>query len=236
MAAFRAGMENNVDALELDVHLSADGRLVVIHDPALARTTNETGLVSDYTLAELKTFDASARFFGPVAGRQEIPTLEEVIEFARAGSRGPVPLQIEIKVREDGSRYPGIEAEVLRVLELHEYVERATILSFDFPTLIRIGELEPRVPTCALVGKEYLERFGTLGPAAAAADIAALGVDSAGVRESLLGPELYAALRDRGLGIGAWTVDSPARMRRLAAMGVDFITSNRPDILLRELP
>jgi glycerophosphoryl diester phosphodiesterase len=236
MAAFRAGIEAGADTLELDVHLSRDGRLVVIHDPILARTTNQSGSVSDYDLATLKSFDATARYFGAMFPRQEIPTLEEVLQLVLSVPDRVLALQVEIKVRKDGSRYEGIEAELVRILRLNHYVEHTTVLSFDFPSLRTIAEIEPGLRTCALAGQQYLAAFGVAGPDAVADAIAALGVDCAGVSEKFLGKLLYNALRGKGLGVGAWTVDDPVRMRELAVLGVDFITSNRPDILVQVFP
>ena len=231
LAAFRVGLEQGADALELDVHLSRDGELVVIHDPSLARTTNAAGEVGGMTLAELRTLDASARYFGPPVGRQLIPTLQEVIDLAK----GRASLQIEIKVRAGGTRYAGIESRVVETLRQSAMVDEAVILSFDFPTLAAVKALEPRLRTCALVSRAYLQSVGKRGPAAVAGEMAALGAAYVGVEKSWLLEPLYRELRSRGLGVGVWTVDDPEDMRRFAAMGVDFITSNRPDLLREAL-
>jgi len=231
LAAFRAGLEQAADALELDVHLTSDGELVVIHDPALARTTNATGQVGETAFVELRALDASARWFGPSVGRQLIPTLQEVIDLAK----GRASLQIEIKVRADGSRYPGIESKVVETLRKNAMVGEAVILSFDFPTLAAVRGLEPRLPTCALVSRAYLSAVGKRGPAAVADEAVKLGARSVGVDKAWLTEPLYKELRARGLGVGVWTVDDPADMARFAAMGVDFITSNRPDLLREAL-
>ncbi len=162
LAAFNAGLAQQADFLELDVHLSKDGQLVVIHDPNLARTTNLSGDVADYTAAELAAVDASAKFFGPVTvERQPIPTLEQVLALAK----GRAGVQIEIKVRADKSRYPGIEAKVVDALRDHEMLADAVVLSFDFPTLQEVKRIEPQVRTCALISTAYLSGVGC-GPGA----------------------------------------------------------------------
>lgn len=231
MAAFRLGLEYGADALELDVHLSRDGRLAVIHDPSLARTTNQSGLVADFTMAELQGFDAAARFFGKAYGPQPIPVLEEVLELLAREEYRHVAIQLEVKVRADGSRYEGIEAEIIRLLGVYGMMERTIILSFDFPTLQTIAGLEPRLQRCALIGRAYLAGIGKAGPAAVAEEIAALSVEYVGVREDSLSKPLYDALRSKGLRIGAWTVNDLPRMQELKQLGVDFITSDRPDLL-----
>ena len=232
MAAFRTGLEYRPNAVELDVHLSGDGRLVVIHDPGLARTTNTGGEVAELTLEELKELDAAARYFGsPLVGRQEIPTLEEVLDLIG----GKAGVQVEIKLRADGTRYSGIEQAVIDVLDSYGMTDEAVILSFDFPTLETIRALEPELRTCALISTKYLESVGRKGPEAVADALKKLGATYAGVNARWLTAALYGALRAQGLGVGAWTVNDPKRMRELAEMGVDFITSDRPDILLEVL-
>lgn len=236
LAAFRSGLAHGADALELDVHLSLDGRLVVIHDPAVDRTTDGTGLVADLSLSQLKALDAAARFKGPDSGRQEIPTLEEVLELLTAAGNERVGLQLEIKLRADGSRYPGITEALVSELRAWSMVERTTVISFDLAYLQAIARLEPGLRTCALVGKDYFRSAAFAPSAAIARSLAELGVDGVGVREQNLDRELYEALRREGLGVGAWTVDDPGRMRSLATLGVDFITSNRPDLLSQVFP
>ena len=228
LAAFRAGLEQRADALELDVHLSRDGQLVVIHDPTLVRTTDVPGEVGALSLEELRGLDAAARYFGPPVGRQAIPTLEDVLELAR----GQAQVQVEIKRQADGSRYPGIESAVVAALRRHSMIDDAVILSFDFPTLETIMIVEPRLRTCALISTGYLRQIGREGPAAVAAAMSAAGVDFVGVERTWLSAPLYRELRASGLGVGVWTVDDPQEMRRFAVQGVDFITSNRPDRLL----
>src|SRR5690606_9559351 len=92
LAAFRKGIEIGSDMIELDVHLSRDGELVVIHDETLERTTNGKGRVADNTLMELKDLDAGSSFAPQFSG-EKIPTLIEVIELAK----GRVLVNIEIK-------------------------------------------------------------------------------------------------------------------------------------------
>lgn len=236
LAAFHTGLAYGADVLELDVHLSNDGRLVVIHDPAVDRTTDGSGIVADLSLAQLKALDAAARFKGPSVGPQEIPTLEDVLELLATPDNARAGLQVEIKLRPDGSRYTGIEEGLVSMLRAWSLVERTTAISFDFATLQAIARLEPGLRTCALVGKDYFKAAASTPPDRIARSLAALGVASVGVREQNLTPGLYAALRRAGLGVGAWTVDDPGRMRELAALGVDFITSNRPDLLKKVFP
>jgi len=233
LAAFRAGIEAGADGVELDVHLSRDGRLVVMHDPLVSRTTDGMGYISDLDFEELKKLDASARYTGPgVHGRQEVPSLEEVLD-AVAG--GIVTIQVEIKVKSAGSRYPGIEKKVLETLGRYGMSRKAVVLSFDYPTLRTVKELDPAMPVCALVGTRQLRELGAGDPAAAARSAAALGVEYAGVDDRILTDGFFGSLKRTGLKVGVWTVNDVEKMRRFADLGADFITTNRPDLLRKVL-
>ncbi len=236
LSAFQAGIAQGADALELDLQLSGDGRLVVIHDSSVDRTTDGSGLVADLSLAQLKALDAGARFKGRAQGREEIPALEEVLALLKSPGNERVGLQIEIKPRVDGSRYEGIEEALVLALRARSLVDRAAVISFDLTSLQAVKRLEPGLRACALVGKDYFKAAAALSADQIARSLAALGVDGVGVREQNLDRGLYEALRRAGLGVGAWTVDDPARMRQLASLGVDFITTNRPDLLREVLP
>lgn len=227
LAAFRKGLESGADAVELDVHLSSDGELVVMHDPNVARTTDGSGEIGAKTLAEIRKLDASARYFGVPVGAQAVPTLQEVLDLVK----GRCGVQIEIKVRTDGSRYEGIERKVVEAVRSNGLTDQAVVLSFNFPTLVDVKSLEPRLRTCALINRAYLVGVGKAGPAAVGAEMSGLGADFVGVDKSWLTPALYAEFRSRKLGVGVWTVDDEKQMREFAAMGVDFVTSNRPDLL-----
>jgi len=230
-AAFTTGLEQGADALEMDVHLSRDGVLMVIHDSLLKTTTGKPGTVSEYDAAAMALFDASVNYRGPSSfPPQPIPTLEEVITLVQNYSR-PVLLQIEIKLKENGTRYKGIEEELVRILQKHELIESAVIISFDFPSLERIHELEPDLKRGALISKAYMSGIGTGGPKAVAREMALSGVDYVGINYQYLSQTLYNELRSKKLGIGIWSVNDPQVMLRFSEMGVDFITTDRPDIL-----
>lgn len=226
LEAFQAGLAYHPDAVELDIHMSKDGSLVLMHDPLVETTTNGQGEISKKTLDELKLLDASVHFQQGNLQPHRIPVLEEVLAFV--GNRAL--LQIEIKLRSDNTRYPGIELQLIQVLREYCLIEKTTVLSFDFPTLAAVKELEPRLKTCALIGRTY---FGnnTLTSPEIASYIASLGVDCIGTDRRFLDDALYNEYRKYGLIVGVWVVNDPEDMKRFASMGVDFITSDRPDLL-----
>lgn len=234
LAAFRMGMEAGADALELDIHLSRDGVIMVMHDPLLARTTKKEGSIVDYSYEELKSLDAA--MLHPESGRfgtQQIPTLEDVLQLIKSQERN-VQLQVEIKLKADETRYEGIEEKLVAMLTSYGMRERTTVISFDFPTLQTIHELDPSLKRGALISKKFMASIGSKGPSAVAKALADLKVDYAAVNYTYLSEKLYKALREETLSIGAWTVNDAKTMQKLMGMGVDFITSDYPSLLVQE--
>ena len=236
LAAFETGLLHDPDMVEFDIHLSKDGVLMVTHDPTLERVTGQKGVVSDFDATTLATFDAAATYKqGHSFGFQKIPTLKEVVSLVEHKSSRPIYYQLEIKVKEDGSRYAGIEQALVTFLQKHDLIERTIVISFDFPSLATIGKLEPTLKQGALISKAYMMSIGAGGPQAVAADIASLGTDYVGINYNYLTQVLFDEFRKKNLGIGVWTVNDKTTMKKFAQMGVDFITTNRPDLLRETL-
>jgi glycerophosphoryl diester phosphodiesterase len=234
LAAFSVGLQHDADALEMDVHLSKDGEIMVTHDPLLARTTGQPGEVADYDANTLGGFNAATAFIGSTSyGSQKVPTFDEVLDLVEREAKRPVVLQVEIKLKNDESRYLGIEEKLIAKLRERGRIESTIIISFDFPSLARIQELEPQIRTGALISKKYMTSVGAKGPKAVAENIASLKVDYVGINYQYLSQTLYNEFRNKKLGVGAWTVNEAKDMSRFAEMGVDFITSDRPDLLLQ---
>ena len=232
---FREGLRVGAGVLELDVHTTADGTVVVIHDETVDRTTDGSGAICEMTLAEVKRLDAGYRFT-PDGGRTypyrgegvRIPTMEEVYrEFT------DVPINVEIK----GNR-PGIEKALWRIIEGAGAEERTLVVSEDSGTIRRFREASGRRVATASSSVELiffwlLRRLRLSG----------LSKPS---YQALQGPETYKGLRivtselirrahERGLRVDVWTIDHEPDMRRLLGLGVDGIMTDRPDILTRVL-
>ncbi|MGH7361803.1 MAG: glycerophosphodiester phosphodiesterase [Candidatus Methylomirabilales bacterium] len=219
LPAFEAALAAGADALELDVHMAADGALVVIHDAILGRTTNGPGPVRVHTLAEMKRLDAGA-WFGPAFAGTSVPTLEEVVAF----SRGRARLFVEIKGGSDF--YPGIELAVIRCLKEGGALREAVVMSFDHPALLAVRSAAPEVETAALLEGRPADPPGVAAAARAGALVLEHQVITARERA------LTAAA---GLRLYAWTVDDEAQMRRLVDLGLDGIITNHPARLRRVL-
>jgi glycerophosphoryl diester phosphodiesterase len=223
----------DADAVELDLHLSQDGALIVMHDADVRRATGTVGEIGTLTLAELRTLNAAATYTGQGMAPQRIPTLQEVLELVH----GRAGVQIEIKLRTDKTRYAGIEAKVIEAIKQYDMLADVVVISFDFPTLHTITALEPRVQTCALISTPHVScGAGQQKAMPVAAALAAQDFRAVGVKHRLLTARLLQALRAHDLHVGVWTVNDPASIRKFVEMGVDFITSDRPDLLRDLIP
>jgi len=219
LISFARALELGVDAIELDVHLSFDGEVMVIHDEHLERTTNGRGLVRDYSLARLKELDAGSSFNREFRD-QRIPTLAEVFELVN----DRVPLVIEIKNLP--LPYAGIEARVIDEARNANALERVQIISFDHATAKRAREVCPDIAT----GLLYVGRL--LDPVALARQANATGLCAHWTSIHAMDVRLA---HQAGMSVHCWASSDPHVIRRLVAMDVDSITTNDPDVALTAL-
>jgi glycerophosphoryl diester phosphodiesterase len=227
LLAFRSALALGVDDVELDVHLTADGEVVVIHDPTLDRTTTGRGPVSASRLADL----AGVRLREADGGAtdERLPTLARILDLLVPTAAG---LLLEIKVGADGRSHPGIEERALDLVRSRGLGARVLVMAFEEATVVRVRALDPSIRTVLLIGRRDAAR---LGPRAVEGVRRAvqLGASSVGMDHRLVDAEVVAAARAARLGLGAWTVNDEPEIRRMLALGVDSITSDRPDLALR---
>lgn len=145
MLAFEAAYREKANGIELDVQMSKDGVLVVIHDEKLDRTTNASGYVKDYTYRELQHVDASYKF-PEFFGMCSIPTLEEVFHWAK--SKKHFSLNIELK--NNVIRYEKLEEKIIDLIKLYKLEKRVVLSSFNHYSLVHIKELEAEIETAIL--------------------------------------------------------------------------------------
>jgi len=215
MAGFEKAVELGADAIELDLHVSQDGELVVIHDDTLDRTTDGSGPVHQRSLGELMRLDAG-RWFGEGFAGQRIPRLAEVLDrFA-----GRVPLALEIKA--GSTFFPGIEEKVVSALRQRAVIDQAAVASFDHYALRRLKEIEPTIRTAALLVGRPVSLSALAGLAKA---------DGLALEASFVTKTEVEACRAAGLQLVVWVVNDPAQMRHFIKLGVDGIITDRPDLL-----
>jgi glycerophosphoryl diester phosphodiesterase len=229
LLAFRNAIALGVDAIELDLHMTADGEVVVLHDPTLERTTTGSGSLRDLRLADL----APLRLKGPdgAVTSERIPTFAQVLDLV-VERPTPVELLPEIKVDANLQRYAGIEEKVLALLWSRRLLERATVQAFQAEAIRRLRELQPRARAMFLVGRGDVER-ARAWPAEAVQRARELGAANLGMNHRLIDAEVVAAARDAGIRLSAWTVNEEADIQRMLDLGVGVIISDRPDLVKR---
>ena len=204
LRAIRRAIELGADQVEIDVHLTRDGRLVLMHDATVDRTTNGAGIIAGLSLDEIRLLDAGLG--------ERVPTLEEALELAN----GKITSQIELK----GS---GTAFTVVQALTTMGCADKVVLTSFLHTQLqdvrrldknIAIGALWGRLPPDVVVRSRQLE--------AQAMHIWHEFIDGALVRDA----------HAQGLLVRAWNANTEEEMRRLIDLGVDAIGSDRPDLLL----
>ena len=227
LLAFHSAIALGCDLIELDVHQSRDGVVTVIHDATVDRTTDGTGAVGAMTAAELRRL----RLRDPrgAVSAERVPTLAEVLTTAWSSHAG---LLIEVKEPAPGDRYDGVEERVLAAVAAAGMQARVTIMAFDPRTIVRVRELAPRMRTSFLVEPFTVERAG-VRPEVTIDWARAAGATDVGLEQTLVDERVVAVARAASLALGVWTVNDETAMRRMLALGVDILTTDRPDLARR---
>jgi glycerophosphoryl diester phosphodiesterase len=212
--AFERAIDIGVDMIELDVQLTRDGRLAVLHDLVLGRTVTGTRSVRDCDLAELQQLDAGSWFAAEYAGAR-VPSLDEVLEQAR----GRVALNIEIK--SPSGDWEATAQALLQAFDAGGGSGSALVSSFAMGALRAVRAASSVVRLAVLWHQPDI--------AAAFRHATALGAEAIHPHQALADGELIAAAHRRHLAVNTWTVNEPWRMRELIDLGVDGIISDFPE-------
>lgn len=204
IASFRKALEIGVDAVELDVRLTRDGQLVVIHDADVKRTTDGKGLVCELTLKEIKGFSAE--------GGEKIPTLEEALDFLDK------KVKVFVELKEEGT-----EEQVLAAVHERGLEKNVVLVSFLEDALRKVRELNGEVETGLIYAKHK-------NPLKAALDLKANYLVAL---YRFVHTANVAKAHENGLKVVAWTINTPQEAEEYAKKGVDGITSDKPDILMK---
>ncbi|WP_286884396.1 glycerophosphodiester phosphodiesterase [Aneurinibacillus sp. UBA3580] len=218
MAAVRLVLQHSeIRGMEIDVQLSKDGIPVLMHDFTLGRTVKADGTVKDYTLEELKRFDAGS-WFGSAFTDERIPSLEEVL----AEVRGKVLLNIELKTA--GDMYPGLEEKVVELVYKYGMENEVYITSFDHDAVKRVHRLAPSL-TKGLIfgGKSTLLHE----------QMAETGASVLSIPYPYLTQDFVKEMIEQGYTMIAWTIDDPEHIRRVMDLHPELqICTNYPDRML----
>ncbi|MBS4219119.1 glycerophosphodiester phosphodiesterase [Bacillus sp. FJAT-49711] len=219
MISFKKAIEQGVDGLEIDVHMTKDGEIVVIHDEKLDRTTDGMGYIKDLSLSEIKECSAGAKFsnftlYHESWKLERVPTLQEVMELLL-----PYDIELNIELKTYLVEYEGIEEKVLNIVKQYGNNRNVIYSSFHLPTLIRLKKLDPTSKIAFLLEyqiphpNDYIKTF----------DMEGLHISK---RIILMGNHY---LKDLNGSIRVWTVNDQEEMMQLLDLGVDAIISDYPE-------
>ena len=224
MIAFEKAIEAGCEGIEMDVHFTKDGQIVIVHDELIDRTSDGRGFVKDYTYEELTKFDFSYTYTEK-AGFCKIPTLEEFMELVHDKD-----ILINIELKTGIFAYTGIEQAVYDMIKKYDMHDKVIISSFGHKSVMKMKEIDPTIK-CG-----FLTETGIL-------DVGEY-IKSHGIEcyhplfAMLLDQELVRDIRSHGLEINTWTVNEEPYIEMLCDIGVEGIIGNYPDrtreVLLRK--
>ncbi len=220
--AFEATARLPLEQVEFDVHPSRDGRLVVIHDDTLDRTTEGAGPVAAHDWADLSKMVLKG------TGGQRMLLLEEVINIFRPTS---IDLRIEIKCGPGRVPYPGLPEKVAATLQRAGMLERSILTSFQLETVLEAVRHATPMRHVWLVTPQVQADLGLAGVVEVARD---RSVPMLGLRHNMLDAERVRRVRASGLGIGAWACNDAGAIALALELGLDVFTTDRPDIAIAQ--
>lgn len=219
LAGFAHAVAVGVDRIELDVRLSADEQLVVIHDETVDRTTDGTGRVADLTAAQLRRLDAR-RTCATWPERVGVPTFNEVLD--QVAETAGLGLEVELK-RDAPERLERVCASVARALRERAIDERVVVSSFD------LGALEIMRSIASHLRRAFITAEHPRDPIATAARLGCSQID---IRRTNLSRDAVDEAHARGLAVTAWFGNSVDEVRTLLECGADTITTDLPSLAL----
>ncbi|WP_232699225.1 glycerophosphodiester phosphodiesterase [Brevibacillus daliensis] len=212
--AFHAAYLHGADGLEIDVQLTADGEIIVMHDTRLEHTTNGKGEVRDFTLHDIRRLNAATKHHLAIQPAK-VPELSEVLLFAKTTG-----LKLIIELKNFIVPQPNLEEKLIRAIYDFRLTSQVVISSFNFTSLLRIKEIDPKIRTGLLY-------FGQLQrPCDIAKEYRA---DELHAPDDQVTKALIKEAKKHNLSILSWTVDTPARMKELISYEIDGIITNFPE-------
>ncbi len=221
LASFEAALNSGAEMIELDITLSRDRSMVVIHDDTLNRTSNGKGAVSDFTVDELKYLDAGSWFDTKFAA-EKIPTLVEVLE--KVNRRAVVNIEIKSSAFEDPAPIDAIENQVTALVRKMNLLDSVIISSFEVRFLERIAAKNPSL-ALGLISNKPAE-------ASTAKKLKRMGAYSWHAWHEILTAEQVDSMHAAGLKVFSFTVNEPQILQRLSEMSIDGVfTDDGPALI-----
>ncbi len=213
MPAFRKAVEMGADGIEFDVQLTKDGKIVICHDERIDRTSRCKGWLKDYTLAELKQID----FGKPHVeyGFVEIPTLEELLQFAK-----PLAIKLNIELKTGSIYYQGLEEKTVDMVKAFGMQDRVIYSSFNHYSLEKLKKYAPDSSVGLLIEGDTVRIPG---------DVQMLNACAVHPPVNIVNPKYVEICHYNNIKVHTWTVDNPKVMREMINLGVDAFITDCPD-------
>lgn len=217
LSAMKKALSHHTKAIELDVQLTKDGHMVVIHDQKLTRFNKTyTGFIKDYTLEEIKQIDVGSSFSREFAG-ETLATFEEVLDIL------PDDLLLNIEIKNIPVIYDGIEEKLISTLQKYDRLDNIIISSFDHAALEKVQKLAPQIPLGLLLYYRILKPWEY-------AKNCGLHLTSVHPHVSYTDQQLIQEFHELGLKVYPYTVSDMDTYEKLVKLGVDGVFSNNPGI------
>jgi glycerophosphoryl diester phosphodiesterase len=218
LVAIRQAIEVGADMVEIDVTVTSDGHVILLHDETLDRTTDGQGLPTEKTLDEIRRLDAGS-WFGPDYAGEKIPTLSEALETVKDR------ILINIEIKSEAVEHEVVPKVAALIVE-HGMLDRVVVSSFS-PEALRLMKItDPAVITATLFNKElHTDR----DPLEIIMEVGSHGFNISGKR---LTAEMVERCHKHGIPVAVYTVNEPSEMRRLMELGVDAVFTDYPDQML----
>ncbi|MCY7009268.1 glycerophosphodiester phosphodiesterase [Fusobacterium simiae] len=213
--AFQKAIEVGADGIELDVQLTKDGEIVIIHDETIDRTTDGKGYVVDYSYEELSKFDASY-IYKEKFRFNKIPTLKEYFELVK-----DLDFITNIELKTGINEYLGIEEKVYKLIKKYKLEKKVIISSFNHFSILRMKKLAPELK-CGFLSEDWIIDAGRY--------TASHKIECFHPRFNNLIPEVVEELKRNGIEINTWTVNKEEDIRDLINKKVDILIGNYPDL------
>lgn len=222
MPAFLKAVELGADGLETDVHVTRDGELVLCHNYSIDETSNGLGRISEMTLKDLKSLDFGANFSRKFRGTP-LPSMDEFLAFCRQS-----PLRImNIELKSPKNDIHGIVRKTLDAVARFNLLDKLLISSFDTDLLLQVKQIEPTCKTALLYPTPQNSIPFALHPPYAL--VQKIGADAVHPHYSFVNAAMVRRFHKMGVRINPWTVNAMSVVRRLIALGVDGLITDRPN-------
>lgn len=215
LLAFEKAVEAGAQGIELDVQLTKDGEIVIIHDETIDRTTDGKGEVVSYTYEELKKFDASYIYRGQM-GFNKIPTLREYFELIK-----DTDIVTNIELKTGINEYLGIEKKVWDMICEYNLADRVIISSFNHYSILRMKAIAPKIK-CGLLSETWIIDAGKYTHN--------LGVECYHPHFANMTKEIVKEIKAQGIEINTFTVNKEKDIRDMIEKGIDIVIGNFPDL------